>query len=133
MIIKLDNPNKEPCMFKAQISTNKKTLIGIAVYCAKKPYTFYTYNKTYVNGKRVVDIRLPICPKNGYIRIWNAEAKTAKGKESGWIDCNAPDGDGGYKACGRKKGEKRSQYPACRPTAAQCKTKGKGKTWGKTK
>jgi hypothetical protein len=84
MIIKLDNPNKEPCMFKAQISTNKKTLIGIAVYCAKKPYTFYTYNKTYVNGKRVVDIRLPICPKNGYIRIWNAEAKTAKGKESGF-------------------------------------------------
>jgi hypothetical protein len=54
-----------------------------------------------------------------------------KGKESGWIDCNAPDGDGGYKACGRKKGEKRSQYPDCRATAAQCKTPGKGKTWGK--
>lgn len=56
-----------------------------------------------------------------------------KGKESGWIDCNAPDGDGGYKSCGRKEGEKRSKYPACRPTAAQCKTPGKGKTWGKTK
>jgi hypothetical protein len=57
----------------------------------------------------------------------------AKGKERGWVDCNAPDGDGGYKSCGRKEGEKRSKYPACRPTAAQCKTKGKGKTWGKTK
>ncbi len=57
----------------------------------------------------------------------------AKGGESGWVDCNAPDGDGGYKSCGRKEGEKRSKYPACRPTAAQCKTKGKGKTWGKTK
>lgn len=57
----------------------------------------------------------------------------AKGKEKGWVDCNAPDGDGGYKSCGRKEGEKRSKYPACRPTAAQCKTKGKGKTWGKTK
>ena len=56
-----------------------------------------------------------------------------KGKEGGWVDCNAPDGKGGYKACGRKKGEKRSKYPACRPTAAKCKTKGKGKTWGKTK
>jgi hypothetical protein len=56
-----------------------------------------------------------------------------KGKESGWIDCNAPDGDGGYKACGRKKGEKRSEYPDCRPTGAECKTPGKGKTWGKTK
>ena len=57
----------------------------------------------------------------------------AKGKEKGWVDCNATDGDGGYKSCGRKEGEKRSKYPACRPTAAQCKTPGKGKTWGKTK
>ena len=57
----------------------------------------------------------------------------AEGKEKGWVDCNAPDGNGGYKSCGRKEGEKRSKYPACRPTAAQCKTKGKGKTWGKTK
>jgi hypothetical protein len=56
-----------------------------------------------------------------------------KGKEGGWVDCNAPDGNGGYKACGRKEGEKRSKYPSCRPTPAQCKTKGKGKTWGKTK
>jgi hypothetical protein len=56
-----------------------------------------------------------------------------KGKEGGWVDCNAPDGKGGYKACGRKKGEKRAKYPACRPTPAGCKKKGKGKTWGKTK
>jgi len=54
-----------------------------------------------------------------------------KGKEGGWVDCNAPDGKGGYKSCGRKKGEKRSKYPACRPTPAKCKDKGKGKTWGK--
>jgi len=59
--------------------------------------------------------------------------KGPKGKEGGWVDCNAPDGDGGYKACGRKKGEKRSKYPSCRPTAAQCKTPGKGTKWGKTK
>jgi hypothetical protein len=56
-----------------------------------------------------------------------------KGKEGGWVDCNAPDGKGGYKACGRKEGEKRSKYPACRPTPSQCKTPGKGKKWGKTK
>jgi hypothetical protein len=56
-----------------------------------------------------------------------------KGKEGGWVDCNAPDGKGGYKACGRKKGEKRAKYPACRPTPAGCKRKGKDKTWGKTK
>ena len=56
-----------------------------------------------------------------------------KGKEGGWIDCNAPDGKGGYKACGRKEGEKRAKYPSCRPTPAKCKTPGKGKKWGKTK
>jgi len=56
-----------------------------------------------------------------------------KGKEGGWVDCNAPDGSGGYKACGRKEGEKRSKYPSCRPTPAQCKSPGKGKKWGKTK
>jgi hypothetical protein len=56
-----------------------------------------------------------------------------KGKEGGWVDCNAPDGKGGYKACGRKEGEKRSKYPACRPTLSGCKAKGKGTKWGKTK
>ena len=66
------------------------------------------------------------------LRTW-FKRKGPKGKEGGWVDCNAPDGDGGYKACGRKKGEKRSKYPACRPTPAQCKTPGKGKKWGKTK
>ena len=57
--------------------------------------------------------------------------KGAKGSSSGWVDCNAPDGKGGYKACGRKEGEKRSKYPACRPTPVACKDKGRGKTWGK--
>ena len=66
------------------------------------------------------------------LRTW-FKRKGPKGKEGGWVDCNAPDGDGGYKACGRKEGEKRSKYPACRPTPAQCKTPGKGKKWGKTK
>ena len=56
-----------------------------------------------------------------------------KGKEGGWVDCNAPDGKGGYKSCGRKEGEKRAKYPSCRPTPAKCKTPGKGKKWGKTK
>jgi hypothetical protein len=61
----------------------------------------------------------------------------APGKEGGWVDCNSPirkDGKiTGYKACGRKEGEKRAKYPSCRPTAAKCKDKGKGKKWGKTK
>ena len=67
---------------------------------------------------------------------WFKRAGTP-GKEGGWVDCNAPTRkDGkitGYKSCGRKKGEKRSKYPSCRPTAAKCKDPGKGKKWGKTK
>ena len=70
------------------------------------------------------------------LRTW-FKRKGTPGKKGGWVDCNAPirkDGKiTGYKACGREKGEKRSKYPSCRPTAAKCKDKGKGKTWGKTK
>jgi len=67
------------------------------------------------------------------LRTWFKRSGTP-GKTGGWVDCNAPirkDGKiTGYKSCGRKKDEKRS-YPACRPTAAKCKDKGKGKSWGK--
>jgi hypothetical protein len=58
--------------------------------------------------------------------------KGAPGKEGGWVDCNTCR-KGKCKPCGRKEGEKRAKYPSCRPTPAQCKTKGKGKKWGKTK
>ena len=66
----------------------------------------------------------------GSLRDW-FKRKGAKGSSGGWVDCNAPDGDGGYKSCGRQKGEKRSKYPACRPTPSACKSKGKGRKWGK--
>jgi hypothetical protein len=70
------------------------------------------------------------------LRTW-FKRKGAPGKEGGWVDCNSPirkDGKiTGYKSCGRKEGEKRSKYPACRPTPAGCKAKGKGTKWGKTK
>lgn len=68
--------------------------------------------------------------KESSLRDWFGR-KGAKGKKKGWVDCNAPDGKGGYKSCGRSKGEKRSKYPACRPTPAACKERGKGKSWGK--
>jgi len=68
------------------------------------------------------------------LRKWFGR-KGEPGSKKGWVDCNAPkykDGKKiGYKSCGRSTGEKRSKYPACRPTAAQCKSKGKGKKWGK--
>ena len=55
------------------------------------------------------------------LRKWFGR-KGAPGKEKGWVDCNAPKYKKGkkvgYKSCGRKEGEKRSKYPACRPTAA---------------
>ena len=64
------------------------------------------------------------------LRQW-FKRKGAKGKKKGWVDCNAPDGKGGYKSCGRSSGEKRKKYPSCRPTPGACKEKGRGKSWGK--
>jgi hypothetical protein len=69
------------------------------------------------------------------LRTWFSR-KGAPGKKGGWVDCNTCreiDGKTKCKACGREKGETRSKYPSCRPTASQCKTPGKGKKWGKTK
>ena len=68
--------------------------------------------------------------KESSLRDW-FKRKGAKGKKGGWVDCNAPDGKGGYKSCGRSSGEKRKKYPSCRPTPGACKEKGKGKSWGK--
>ena len=64
------------------------------------------------------------------------ERQGGKGKSRGWVDCNTcrKDPETGRKkckSCGRKEGEKRAKYPACRPTPASCGTKGKGKKWGK--
>jgi hypothetical protein len=69
------------------------------------------------------------------LRTWFSR-KGEPGKKGGWVDCNTCreiDGKTKCKACGREKGETRSKYPSCRPTAAQCKTPGKGTKWGKTK
>ena len=68
--------------------------------------------------------------KESSLRDWFGR-KGAKGKRKGWVDCNSPDGKGGYKSCGRSSGEKRKKYPACRPTPGACKERGKGKSWGK--
>ena len=68
--------------------------------------------------------------KESSLRDWFGR-KGAKGSKKGWVDCNAPDGKGGYKSCGRSSGAKRKKYPACRPTPGACKERGKGKSWGK--
>tara|TARA_Y100001938_G_scaffold45922_1_gene63811 strand:+ start:4278 stop:6212 length:1935 start_codon:yes stop_codon:yes gene_type:complete len=65
--------------------------------------------------------------KESSLRDWFGR-KGAKGKKGGWVDCNAPDGKGGYKECAQGK---RKKKPACRPTPAACGERGKGKTWGK--
>jgi hypothetical protein len=95
------------------------------------------YKSDYFSEKRKEDMmegkKRKLTKKPGSetsLRDW-FKRKGAKGSTGGWVDCNAPDGKGGYKSCGRKSGEKRSKYPACRPTPSACKSKGKGKKWGK--
>ena len=73
--------------------------------------------------------------KESSLRDWFGR-KGAKGKSGGWVDCNTcrkdkKTGRKTCKSCGRQKGEKRSKYPACRPTPAACGERGRGKSWGK--
>ena len=73
--------------------------------------------------------------KESSLRDW-FKRKGAKGKQSGWVDCNTcrkdkKTGRKKCKPCGRQEGEKRSKYPACRPTPGACEEKGRSKSWGK--
>jgi hypothetical protein len=86
------------------------------------------YGSGYARLKEIIVRKLQ---EKETLRTW-FKRKGAPGKEGGWVDCNTCR-DGKCKPCGRKEGEKRAKYPSCRPTPAQCKTKGKGKKWGKTK
>jgi hypothetical protein len=61
-----------------------------------------------------------------------------RGKKKGWVDCNTcrKDPETGRKTCktcGRQEGEKRSKYPACRPTPAACTRKGTSSKRGPTR
>jgi hypothetical protein len=93
----------------------------------------FRYNRIFETLKKIIK---EIIQEDESLHKWFKRSGTP-GKEGGWVDCNAPihkDGKTtGYKACGRKEGEKRSKYPSCRPTAAKCKDPGKGTKWGKTK
>jgi hypothetical protein len=86
------------------------------------------YGSGYTRLKEAIQ---KILTEDESLRKWFKRSGTP-GKEGGWVDCNTCR-NGKCKPCGRKKGEKRAKYPSCRPTPSQCKTKGKGKKWGKTK
>jgi hypothetical protein len=53
----------------------------------------------------------------GDLHGWFAR-KGEKGSKGGWVDCKAPDGDGGYKECAQGD---RKKKPYCRPTPSACK------------
>jgi len=64
---------------------------------------------------------------------WFARRGGKGGK--GWVDCNTcrkdpKTGTKKCKSCGRQAGEKRSKYPACRPTPSQCNKRGTSKKKG---
>jgi hypothetical protein len=86
------------------------------------------YGSGYARLKEAIQ---KILTEDESLRKWFKRSGTP-GKEGGWVDCNTCR-NGKCKPCGRKEGEKRAKYPSCRPTPSQCKTKGKGKKWGKTK
>jgi hypothetical protein len=124
------NKNGDPWPDKVKETLIKKILNWFTIKETDDPQS--GKSAPYGSGFSKVTEELILEKVKETLRTW-FKRQGPKGKEGGWVDCNASDGDGGYKACGRKEGEKRSKYPSCRPTAAQCKTPGKGKKWGKTK
>ena len=54
--------------------------------------------------------------------------KGEKGSKGGWVDCNAPDGKGGYKECAQGD---RKKKPYCRPTPSACKKEPKKESLNK--
>jgi len=107
-------------LYKAVNIENKK---NINIYLINKE-DIMSLNKKSLNEKTDFSKE-----KKQGLHGWFAR-QGGKGKSKGWVDCNTCR-DGKCKSCGRKEGEKRSKYPACRPTPSACKTKGKGKSWGK--
>jgi len=62
--------------------------------------------------------------KKSELHGWFSRAG-GEGKSKGWVDCNTcrtnpKTGRKTCKSCGRQAGEKRSKYPACRPTPSAC-------------
>ena len=110
-------------------STNKKAILLQYLQDVKKLVD--QYRGEIAKIRLVKEIIKEIIQEDESLHKW-FKRKGTPGKEGGWVDCNTCR-NGKCKPCGRKKGEKRAKYPSCRPTPAQCKTKGKGKKWGKTK
>ena len=107
-------------LYKAVNIENKK---NIDIYLINKE-DIMSLNKKSLNEKTDFSKE-----KKQGLHGWFAR-QGGKGKSKGWVDCNTCR-DGKCKSCGRKEGESRSKYPACRPTPSACKTKGRGKSWGK--
>ncbi len=82
--------------------------------------------------------------KKSELHGWFSRAG-GEGKSKGWVDCNTcrtnpKTGRKTCKSCGRQAGEKRSKYPACRPTPSACTRAGMRRkkssirvSWKKTK
>jgi len=53
----------------------------------------------------------------GKLKQW-FDRQGPKGPEGGWVDCKAPDGEGGYQECAQGD---RKKKPYCRPTPSACR------------
>lgn len=68
-------------------------------------------------GKKKNEAKKQSSEDAGDLHGWFAR-KGEKGSKGGWVDCKAPDGDGGYKECAQGD---RKKKPYCRPTPSACK------------
>lgn len=87
MNIRLHNSSRTPCIIQVKVETHKRVLIGISVADWKKPNTYYSICHTWVKGIRTIDVRLPIVPEKGVLKIFNVNNPTDD-DSFGIISCN---------------------------------------------
>ena len=108
-----DEVKKDACYHKVKANSKEwpsAYASGRLVQCRDKGAANWNTDKTKDEGKQSSE-------DAGDLSKWFGR-KGEKGKKGGWVDCKAPDGDGGYKECAQGD---RKEKPYCRPTPSACR------------
>ena len=107
-----DEVKKDACYHKVKANSKKwpsAYASGRLVQCRDKGADNWNVDESIQEKKQA--------SKEKHLGDW-FDRKGEKGSKGGWVDCNAPDGDGGYKECAQGD---RKEKPYCRPTPSACK------------
>ena len=108
-----DEVEKDACYHKVKANSKEwpsAYASGRLVQCRDKGADNWNTDKTTDEGKQSSE-------DAGKLKQWFGR-KGPKGPTGGWVDCKAPDGEGGYQECAQGD---RKKEPYCRPTPSACR------------